>query len=112
MLGALSLASGLARASGPLPYAFASIVAGHDVPGCGARETPCRTAEYVYHFVLQPGGVVFVEDLGYFPEPTIFTTFGLMLHELDRRLNPCCRSACPGYVVVEQAPATVSCASR
>ncbi len=74
-----TLAPSLSFGAGLQPYAFVSIAAGSDFPGCGTKENPCRTARYAYDCVVRPDGPIYVDDVGRFGEPTIFTTFSIIL---------------------------------
>ncbi len=78
LLVALGVAPEPSYAAGPQPCAWISILGGRDVPGCGAQASPCRTAQYAHDFVVRPGGLVIVEDVGHFGEPSIVSAFSIL----------------------------------
>jgi len=78
------LASSLeaAYAAGPAPFAFVSILEGHDVIGCGLRGAPCRTAQFAETYVVRAGGAIYVDDVGHFGPPSVFTALGIAAEQI------------------------------
>ena len=71
-----------AHAGGPTPFAFVSILEGRDVIGCGLREYPCRTAQFAETYVVRPGGAIYVDDVGRFGAPSVFTALEIAVEKI------------------------------
>lgn len=71
-----------AYAAGPAPFAFVSILEGRDVIGCGLREAPCRTAQFTETYVVRPGGAIYVDDVGRFGPPSVFTALAIAVEKI------------------------------